>query len=569
MAASRKSILIVAVPLWIFFLIVYSSADKAPYTSFAKNAASAPLIGYYDYVIIGGGTAGCPLAATLSASAKVLLLERGGLPYDNPDVVHIAGFVKLLTDPSPYSAAQLFISTDGVFNHRARVLGGGSAINAGFYTRASRDYVNQVGWDPRLVNESYEWVERKVAFRPRLRQWQAAVREGLLDAGVLPDNGFTYEHLHGTKIGGTIFDEDGVRHTAADLLEYAQPNNITVYLHAAVHQILFTTSPGQRPKANGVLFKDSNGRKHRAYLNSGGASEIIVSAGAMGSPQLLMLSGIGPGQELRARGINVVMEQAFVGQGMSDNPMNALLIPSIRPVEISLVQVVGISDVGSYIEAASGLLNSSSIFDYVNVANTVSPVIHSFNFSIPTNQSIQDMDASSGGVGVVLQKIMGPLSSGYLELESKDPNRNPRVTFNYFKDERDVARCVGGMEILRKVVQSGALSEFLKPSTSFESLQKLMLSLPINLRWKHVAATYSMEQYCRDTVMTLWHYHGGCQVGRVVDRDYRVIGVHSLRVIDGSTFYFSPGTNPQATLMMLGRYMGQKILQQRNPQTEN
>ncbi|XP_057798498.1 protein HOTHEAD-like [Salvia miltiorrhiza] len=534
MAASRMSIPVVLVPLGIFFLIVSSSAEKAPYTSFAKNATSAPSIGYYDYVIIGGGTAGCPLAATLSASAKVLLLERGGLPYDNPNIVHAAGFFKTLVDSnsSLASPAQLFISTDGVRNHRARVLGGGSAINAGFYTRASSYYVNQVGWDPRLVNESYEWVERKVAFRPQLRQWQAAVREGLLDAGVLPDNGFTYEHLHGTKIGGTIFDEDGVRHTAADLLEYAQPNNITVYLHAAVHQILFTTSPGQRAKAYGALFKDSKGNAHMAYLNKGSKNEIIVSAGALGSPQLLMLSGIGPGSKLKARGIQVVLDQSMVGQGMSDNPLNGFVIPSRRPVESSLAQVVGITDIDFFIEAVSGQFNPSTY--------------QSGNYH-----------------GLLMGKVSGPFSRGYMELDSRNPNDNPSVTFNYFSDSRDLHKCVQGMEILKRVVKSQPISQFRYPNSTIQSLLEYTLSIPLNLRIKHKSAAYDMEQYCKDTVITIWHYHGGCQVNRVVDGDYRVLGVDALRVVDGSTFYYSPGTNPQATLMMLGRYMGQKILQHR------
>ncbi|KAH6783875.1 Glucose-methanol-choline oxidoreductase family protein [Perilla frutescens var. hirtella] len=335
----------------------------APYNSFAKNATSAPATGYFDYIIIGGGTAGCPLAATLSASAKVLLLERGGLPYNNPNVTSETGFMNLLQDTSGTSAAQMFTSTDGVYNHRARILGGGSAINAGFYTHASSEYVRNVGWDPVLVNESYEWVERKVVFRPRLMQWQTAVRDGLLAAGVLPYNGFTYEHLNGTKIGGSIFDGNGIRHSSADLLEYADPANITVYLYATVHQILFTTSsPGQRSKAEGIMFKDRNGKSYWAYLNSGsGKNEIIVSAGAMGSPQLLMLSGIGPGQKLRELGINVVLEQASVGQGMSDNPMNGLFIRSREAeLETSLVQVVGISsNIGTYIEAINGLFQLS------------------------------------------------------------------------------------------------------------------------------------------------------------------------------------------------------------------
>lgn len=131
------------------------------------------------------------------------------------------------------------MSTDGVYNHRARVLGGGSALNAGFFTRASVDYINKAGMDPNLVKESYEWVEKKVVFEPKTLEWQTAVKDGLLEAGVLPDNGFTYDHIYGTKVGGSIFDRNGKRHTAADLLEYAEPSNITLYLNATVHKILF------------------------------------------------------------------------------------------------------------------------------------------------------------------------------------------------------------------------------------------------------------------------------------------------------------------------------------------
>ncbi|VFQ92477.1 unnamed protein product [Cuscuta campestris] len=518
---------------------------EAPYTSFAKDATSAAVeAGRYNYIIIGGGTAGCALAATLSSAAKVLLLERGGLPYDNQNVTHISGFAPTLTDASPTSASQLFVSTDGVILHRGRVLGGSSAINAGFFTRASNEDVAEAGWDPHMVNESYVWAERKVAFRPDVVGWQAAVKDGLLEAGVRPYNGWTNEHLHGTKIGSSIFDESGYRHTAADLLEYADETKITLYLHAVAHQILFERpSLGQKPRAYGVFFRDSRGVGHTAFLNGGPNDEIILSAGAIGSPQLLMLSGIGPSDHLKAHGIDVILDQQMVGQGMSDNPMNGIVVPSVRPVETSLVQVVGITDFGSYIEAGSGMYLSPKALQALNQA------------------FFQDTKLQAGNL---FEKVKGPFSQGHLELESKDPNENPRVTFNYFKDSRDLERCVQGMEVIRKVVESEPVSAFKYPFTTFESLLDLMVAIPVNLRPKlFTSATGSLEQFCIDTVTTIWHYHGGCQVDRVVDRDYKVIGVDALRVIDGSTLLNSPGTNPQATLMMLGRYMGQKILQQR------
>lgn len=111
---------------------------------------------------------------------------------------------------------------------------------------------------------------------------------------------------------------------------------------------------GSRPKAEGVTFFDANGRKLTALLKNDARSEIIISAGTIGSPQLLLLSGIGPSTSLQKQGIKVVLDQAMVGKDVADNPSNGLVIPSPRPVEISLVINVGITDFGSYIESLSG-----------------------------------------------------------------------------------------------------------------------------------------------------------------------------------------------------------------------
>ena len=113
-----------------------------------------------------------------------------------------------------------------------------------------------------LVEESYEWVDKVVAFEPAVRQWQSAVRDGLKEVGVLPYNGFSLEHLIGTKVGGSIFDDNGNRHTAADLLAYANPNSISVYLHATVQKILFRPSSG-----NNFLILNVISLEHISYFD--------------------------------------------------------------------------------------------------------------------------------------------------------------------------------------------------------------------------------------------------------------------------------------------------------------
>ncbi|KAK7346620.1 hypothetical protein VNO80_21143 [Phaseolus coccineus] len=554
----------------ILFSTQLSASQKVPNYTFMRNATTAPDISYYDYIIIGGGTAGCPLAATLSQNYSVLLLERGGSPYGNPNISNLAAFGAALSDISPTSPAQRFISEDGVINSRARVLGGGSCLNAGFYTRASPQYAREAGWDGRAVNESYEWVEKVVAFEPEVKQWQSAVREGLLEIGVVPNNGFSYDHIGGTKVGGTIFDHQGFRHTAADLLQYANPSAITLLLHATVHRILFRVKDGSKPMAHGVVFRDSLGRKHRAYLKHHPRSEIIVSAGALGSPQLLMLSGVGPAEHLRAHNISITLDQPLVGQGMSDNPMNAIFIPSPQPVEVSLIQVVGITSFGSYIEAASGEnFAGGSPRDYgmfspkIGQLSRVPPKQRTPEALAKATEVMQSLDQAAFRGGFILEKIMGPISSGHLELRSRDPNQNPSVTFNYFQDPRDLERCVQGLSVVEKIIESKAFAPFRYPNMPLSVLLNMTANSPVNLLPKHTNSSLSLQQFCRDTVMTIWHYHGGCQVGKVVDRDYKVLGVDALRVIDGSTFKYSPGTNPQATVMMLGRYMGLQILTQR------
>ncbi|CAL1386821.1 unnamed protein product [Linum trigynum] len=541
----------------LLFLLVASVSQARPrpgrepsYLKFVANATELPSEENYDYVIVGGGTAGCPLAATLSQSYKVLLLERGGVPYGRPSLMTQEGFLSTLTNVDSFdSASQSFVSEEGVPNARGRVLGGSSAINAGFYSRADPDFYQYSGanWDLRVVNESYEWVERAVVFRPELRNWQSAVRDGLLEAGVDPYNGFSLDHEVGTKIGGSTFDGRGRRHSAADLLNYANASNINVAVYASVERVLLAYS-GPRGSSRsaisaiGVVYRDRMGQYHHAMVRENG--EVILSAGAIGTPQLLLLSGIGPRPYLSYWGIPVAYHLPYVGQYLYDNPRNGISFVPPVPLEHSLIQVVGITELGAYVEAASNVIPFVSPARSVFIRAPSAPLYLT--------------------VATLMEKIVGPQSVGYLRLASTDVRMNPLVRFNYFSSPIDMERCVNGTRKLGDVLRTRAMADFrFRDWYGVRNFRFVGPALPVDQ-----SDFEQMADFCRRTVSTIWHYHGGCVVGKVVDADYRVYGIRSLRIVDGSTLTISPGTNPQATLMMLGRYVGLKLIKEREVQPE-
>ena len=154
--------------------------------------------------------------------------------------------------------------------------------------------------------------------------------------------------------------------------------------------------------------------------------------------------------------------------------------------------------------------------------------------------------------GFILSKVANPWSAGELRLINTNVEDNPEVSFNYFSHPYDLKRCVNGIRVATKVVQSKHFT--MCDEQTKEKLLNLTVKANVNLIPKHVNDTKSLEQFCRDTVITIWHYHGGCHVGKVVSSDYKVLGVDRLRVVDGSAYNESPGTNPQATVMVMGRY---------------
>ncbi|XP_047940397.1 (R)-mandelonitrile lyase-like isoform X2 [Salvia hispanica] len=533
------------IPFAILISLPLSHSQQSPaYLGVVSNATEFPAEDYYDYIIVGGGTAGCPLAATLSEGFRVLVLERGGIPFGLPNLMSRDGFLTTLMEVDAHdSPAQAFTSEDGVPNARGRVLGGSSAINAGFYSRANFDFYAKSGidWDLQLVNQSYEWIEKAIVFRPELRIWQSAVRDALLEAGIDPYHGFSLDHRVGTKIGGSTFDSSGTRHSAADLLSYANPRNLKVVVQASVERILVAPSPSAKQTAIGVVFRDRDGGFHHAMVRESG--EVLLCAGALGSPQLLLLSGIGPRPYLASSGIPVALHSPYVGRFLYDNPRNGISIVPPVPLDHSLIQVVGITSSGAYLEAAS------------NIVPFLSPARPVF---------IRPASSSYVTVATLMEKIAGPLSAGSLRLASTDVRTNPVVRFNYFSNPTDLELCINGTRRIGHVLNMRAMDRF-KVQQWFGGRGFRYVGTPLP---RDLLSHEAMGEFCRRTVSTIWHYHGGCLVGKVVDANLKVVGIDGLRVVDGSTLTVSPGTNPQATLLMMGRHFGMKLLRERENKRE-
>lgn len=387
-----------------------------------------------------------------------------------------------------------------------------------------------------------------MVFRPALRRWQITFMNALRRAGANPYNGYTLEHIGGTKIGGTTFDGRGLRHSSADLLEHANCNKLRIATRAMVSQILFNRIDKEqegeqdtsKPKAYAVVYMDSVGEAHVAVLNPKNGGEVIVSCGAIGSPQLLLLSGIGPREHLESLGIPVVKDLPGVGKGMADNPKVGITFLSRPRLEYSLPRVVSVTPAG-FIESSSFLFQFPSNYD---------PRNYSPNEEEPGTYTFHPFFRSYLNVVTIFEFVAGPLSKGELRLRSRDFNEDPYVRFNYFSHPQDLENCVKGLRTIKRVQETIPKFFFIKP---FDG----------GLSSVNTSDYKAMESFCRTNFSTSWHYHGGCQVNSVVNDKYQVQGIDSLRVIDGSTFNRSPGSNPQATVMMLGRYMGLQILKDR------
>jgi choline dehydrogenase-like flavoprotein len=508
-----------------------------------------------DYVIVGAGSAGCVLANRLSEdpSVRVLLIEAGGRDR-HPNIKIPAAFAKQFhtnldwdfhTDPEPHC------DNRSLYIPRGKSLGGSSSMNAMLYVRGRPlDYdlweaEGAAGWGWEDVRPYFLRAEHN----ERGASEHHAVGGPLNVADVRSPRGLTRRFLEAAERVGIprIADYNGPEQDGASLCQVTQKNGrrwstADAYLRPARNRPNLKVRTGghvlrievEGERAAGVRVRDRRGREEVVRAER----EVLVCAGAIGSPQLLMVSGIGPAEHLRAVGVDVVVDSPAVGGNLQDHPYVVCVWAATAPE--SLFGADKPKPLLEWILRRSGPLSSSvaEAFAFVRSRPGLPAADLQYHFAPAyfVNHGAEEFDGHAFTMGPVL---ISPKSRGELRLRSADPLDKPAIRTNTLAEPEDVAALVTGVELAREI----AAAEPLASARGREIYPGA-----------DVRDDADVEAHVRRSVELLYHPSGTCRMGAedaVLDPELRVRGVEGLRVVDASVFPGIPGGNTNAPTIMV------------------